>query len=87
MRGEDLVALVGAAASTLAAKAKEVRNLVKVRVGIVQDYVCPSRLADAPGVWLISVDGFIVDARHLDPEVQDELYRRKLIPDPALLRR
>ena len=87
MRGEDLAALVGAATSTLAAKAKEVRNLVKVRVGIDQDYVCPSRLADAPGVWLVSVDGFIVDARHLEPAIQDELHRRKLIPDPAVLRR
>jgi len=86
MRGEDLAALVGAAASTLAAKAKGVRNLVKMRQGIDSDYVCLSRLAQAPGVWLISMNGFIVDARHLVPEIQDELYRRKLIPNPAVLR-
>jgi hypothetical protein len=87
MRGEDLAALVGAAPSTLAAKAREVRNLVRMRQGIDQDYVCPSRLGDAPGVWLITVNGFIVDARHLEPDIQDELHRRKLIPDPAVLRR
>jgi hypothetical protein len=86
MRGEDLAALVGAATSTLAAKAKEVRNLVRMRQGYDPDYICPSRLVDAPGVWLISVDGFIVDARNLEPEIQDELHRRKLIPNPALLR-
>jgi len=86
MRGEDLAALVGSATSTLAAKAKEVRNLVRMRQGYDPDYICPSRLADAPGVWLIPVDGFIVDARHLEPEIQDELFRRKLIPDPAILR-
>ena len=86
MRGEDIAALVGAATSTLAAKAKELRNLVRMRQGYDQDYICPSRLADAPGVWLISMDGFIIDARQLAPEVQDELHRRKLIPNPALLR-
>jgi hypothetical protein len=87
MRGEDLAAIVGAATSTLTAKAKEVRNLVRMRQGIDPDYICPSRLADAPGVWLLSMDGFIVDARHLEPDIQDELHRRKLIPDPAVLRR
>jgi len=87
MRGEDLAAIVGAATSTLTAKAKEVRNLVRMRQGFDPDYICPSRLADTPCIWLITVNGFIVDARHLEPEIQDELHRRKLIPDPAVLRR
>ncbi len=60
--------------------------MVRMRQGIDPDYVCPSRLALSPGVWFILVDGFILDARHLAPEIQDELHRRKLIPDPALLR-
>jgi hypothetical protein len=30
--------------------------------------------------WMISVDGFIVDARTMSPEVQAEARRRGLIP-------
>jgi len=86
MRGEDLAVLVGAATTPLAAKAKEVRILVRMRQCYDQDYIYPSRLVDAPGVRLVSVNGFIVDARHLEPAVQDELHQRRLIPDPAVLR-
>jgi hypothetical protein len=31
--------------------------------------------------WMISVDGFVVDARTMPPEVQAEARRRGLIPD------
>ncbi len=31
--------------------------------------------------WMISVDGFIVDARTMSPEIQTEARRRGLIPD------
>jgi len=38
-------------------------------------------------VWLLTVDGILVDARRLPPAIQNELHRRKLIPNPAVLRR
>jgi hypothetical protein len=87
MRGEDLANLVGAATSTLTAKAKEVRNLVRMKQGIDSDYVCPSRLAQSPLVWFFTIDGVLMDARYVEPELQDELFRRKIIPDPAILRK
>jgi hypothetical protein len=34
-----------------------------------------------PMAWMISVDGFIVDARTMSPEIQTEARRRGLIPD------
>jgi hypothetical protein len=34
-----------------------------------------------PTAWLVEVDGFILDARTLPPELQDEARRRRLIPD------
>lgn len=39
-----------------------------------------------PMAWLVEVDGFILDARTLPPELQDEARRRGLIPDPDALR-
>ena len=38
-------------------------------------------LASNPMAWMISVDGFIVDARMMPPEVQAEARRRGLIPN------
>jgi hypothetical protein len=38
-------------------------------------------LALNPMAWMISVDGFIVDARTMPPDVQAEARRRGLIPD------
>lgn len=34
-----------------------------------------------PMAWLVEVNGLVVDARWLPPEIQDEARRRGLIPD------
>jgi hypothetical protein len=39
-----------------------------------------------PMAWLVEVDGFIVDARTLPDELQDQARRRGLIPDLDALR-
>jgi hypothetical protein len=38
-------------------------------------------LEQHPLTWMVMVDGFIVDARTLPPEIQDEARRRGVIPD------
>ncbi|MBI2828320.1 MAG: hypothetical protein HYX77_03475, partial [Acidobacteria bacterium] len=38
-------------------------------------------LESNPLAWMISVNGFIVDARTMPPEVQQAARRRGLIPD------
>ena len=40
----------------------------------------PSRLEDNPMAWMIPINGFIVDARILKREVQEEALRKGLIP-------
>jgi hypothetical protein len=40
----------------------------------------PSKLEDNPMAWMIEVNGLIVDARWMPREVQEEAYRRGLIP-------
>ena len=40
-------------------------------------------LAEHPLAWLVELDGFIVDARQLPPELQAEARRQGLIPDIA----
>ena len=40
----------------------------------------PGRMDDSLLPWLISVNGFIVDARSLPRPLQEEAYRKGLIP-------
>ena len=43
-------------------------------------WTLPSRLADNPSAWLVEVNGMVVDVRKLSREIQEEAYRRGMIP-------
>jgi hypothetical protein len=80
LTGDDLSALTGVPKSVLANKAKQIRDAL--RIGQMGPEFCRRELfASNPMAWMISVDGFIVDARTMPPEVQAEARRRGLIPD------
>jgi Domain of unknown function (DUF6398) len=80
MTGHDLSALTGVPKSTLANKAKLIHDVL--RIGQLGPDFCRRELPAAnPMAWMISVNGFIVDARTMPPEGQAEARRRGLIPD------
>jgi len=79
MTAGELCALFGVSARTGAAKASEIRKIF----GMYQmdpSWSLPSRIDDNPYVWMISVNGFYVDARHASREIQEEALRLGLIP-------
>lgn len=80
LTGDDLSTLTGVPKSTLANKAKLIRDVL--RIGQLEPEFCRRDLLESnPLAWLISVNGLIVDARKMPPEVQAEARRRGLIPD------
>ncbi|MBI2216169.1 MAG: hypothetical protein HYU51_02630 [Candidatus Rokubacteria bacterium] len=80
LTGDDLSALTRVPKSTLTNKAKLIRDVL--RIGQMEPEFCRQELlASNPLAWMISVGGFIVDARAMPPEVQAEARRRGLIPD------
>ena len=79
MRADALCSHFGLSASTGSAKSTAILNLLNSGQADPQ-WSLPSRLADNPVAWLIKVDGFIVDARHAPRAVQEEAFRRGLIP-------
>ncbi|WP_295584879.1 DUF6398 domain-containing protein [uncultured Lamprocystis sp.] len=79
MRADELCSHFGLSASTGSAKSTAILNLLNSGQADPQ-WSLPSRLADNPVAWLIKVNGFIVDARHAPREVQEEAFRRGLIP-------
>ena len=80
LTGGQLSALLGIPKSTLTAKAKLIRDLL--RIGPMEPEFCRREILEShPLAWLISVNGVIVDARSMPPEIQAEARRKGLIPD------
>jgi hypothetical protein len=51
-------------------------------IGVFEPELCRREILEShPMAWMISVDGLIVDARTMPPEIQAEARRRGLIPD------
>jgi hypothetical protein len=76
----------GVAESTGQGKSKAIRTMLKIRQ-FDPRWTLPSRMDENPRAWLIEINGFVVDARHLKREFQEEALRKGLIPyipgDPA----
>ena len=75
----DIDKAFGVAESTGQGKAKAIRDLLKIRQFDFR-WMLHRRIEESPMAWMISVNGFIVDARRLKREVQEEAFRKGLIP-------
>jgi hypothetical protein len=69
----------GVAESTGQGKSKAIRDLLKIGQFDFH-WMLRQLVEESPMAWMIEVDGFIVDARHLKREIQEEAFRRGLIP-------
>lgn len=80
MTADQLSQRLGLSKSTLGAKAKRIQDLLRI-VLFEPRYCRRTLLANNPLAWMISVNGFLVDARRMPPEIQAEARRKGLIPD------
>src|SRR3954470_1884797 len=69
----------GISSNTGQAKSKAIRDLLKIRTFDPQ-WTLPGRMDRNPTAWMIEINGFVVDARHLKREFQEEALRKGLIP-------
>jgi hypothetical protein len=79
MNATDLCKAFGVSASTGSAKSRIVRDKLDM-VQMAPNWCLPSNLEDNPLAWHVMVNGFIVDARSLPLEIQEEAHRKGLIP-------
>jgi hypothetical protein len=80
LTADQLSELTGIPKSTLANKARTIREALKI--GPLDIEFCRREILEQhPMAWMISVNGFIVDARTMPPEVQAEARWKGLIPD------
>ena len=76
---DELSRPFGLAPSTASAKAAEIRKLIRLSPLDAQ-WLLPELIEDNPALWMLSLNGFIVDAMDLPLEIQQEAVRQGLIP-------
>lgn len=79
MAMSDLFKALGVSQATGTAKSKQIRDMLGVRV-FDPTWTRPSRLGENPLVWMIEVNGLVVDVRHAPRWLQEEAFRQGLIP-------
>jgi hypothetical protein len=79
MSAVELCAAFGVNQSSGANKAKQIRDMF----GMFQfdpRWCLPSLVGENPMVWMLEVNGLVVDVRYMSREVQEMAYRKGLIP-------
>ena len=79
MRSTDIDHYLGTSPSSGAAKLAAIRKMLKIHQ-LDPNWTLPSRLDDNPMVWMLQVNGFMVDVRHAPREVQEIAFNKGLIP-------
>jgi Domain of unknown function (DUF6398) len=79
MRADELCKACGVSQSSASAKAAVINQALKVGP-LNLDWLLPSRLDDYPLAWLLSVNGLIIDVRDAPRFIQEEAFRKGLIP-------
>jgi hypothetical protein len=79
MRSTDIDHYLGTSPSSGAAKLAAIRKMFKM-YQLDPNWTLPSRLEDNPIVWMLQVNGFMVDVRHAPREVQELAFKKGLIP-------
>jgi hypothetical protein len=79
MSARELCQAMEVSQGTASAKATDIWNILDL-YPMHPDYCLPSLLDDNPMVWMLMVDGLVVDIRHMPREVQVQAYQQGLIP-------
>ena len=79
MRADELCAIFDISQSSGANKAKLIRDMLNM-YQFDPNWCLPSRVDDNPLIWILQVNGMMVDIRHMPREVQVIAFEKGLIP-------
>jgi len=79
MRSTDIDHYLGTSPSSGAVKLAAIRKMLKVH-RLDPAWTLPSRLDDNPLIWMLQVNGLMMDVRHAPREVQEIAFKKGLIP-------
>ena len=79
IKATELYKHFGVGQSTGQGKSKQIRDMMKMSQ-MCPDWCLPSRVDDNPLIWMVSVNGFIMDIRNAPREIQAEAFDKGIIP-------
>jgi hypothetical protein len=79
MRADELCAGFGVSQSSGANKGKQIRDMFHMSP-LDPNWCLPSQMDRNPFVWMLEVNGLVVDVRHMPREVQEIAYQKGYIP-------
>jgi hypothetical protein len=79
MTQAEVDAAFGISESAGWAKLKAIRDMFRIR-SLEPDWTLPSRLADNPLAWMVTVNGLMIDLRSAPRHVQELAFQKGLIP-------
>ena len=79
IKATELYKHFGVGQSTGQGKSKQIRDMMKMSQ-MCPDWCLPSRIDDNPLIWMVSVNGFIMDIRNAPREIQAEAFNQGIIP-------
>lgn len=85
LSSKQLADWFGLSQNTIGAKSKSIRDMFKM-MQLDPKWTLASKLDSNPMVWMIMVNGFIIDARNAPYEIQEQAYHAGIIPYIPLLK-
>jgi hypothetical protein len=79
MRADELCKQMGVSQQTAGGRAQKIRALLDISITDFE-WTLPSRMDDNPMIWILNVNGYMVDIRSMPREAQEVAYEKGLIP-------
>ena len=79
MKATELYKHFGIGKSTGQSKSKQIRDMMDM-YQMSPDWCLPSMIDDNPLIWMVSLDGMIMDIRHAPREIQVAAFNQGIIP-------
>jgi len=79
MTANEIASYFGIAASTAGEKAGDIRKMLNIH-GLNNEWLLPEFIEYNDMIWMVKVNGFIVDVRHMPLEIQQQAYEKGIIP-------
>ena len=79
VRSSQIAEYFSISVNTMQGKSKQIRDLFHIHQ-MDPDWTLPSRIERNPLVWMLNVNGYIIDVRHAPREIQIEAFMRGMIP-------
>jgi len=76
---DEITSAFGISTSTAGTKAAEIRKMFNISY-FNAEWILPEFIEDSPAIWMVMVNGLIIDVRDMPLEIQHQAFEMGIIP-------